>query len=117
MWEKLVLRTTSVPRAVYMYHNDILLYAYCYLQENQISNDENDYANCDRELIIVLNNTGRSKQILSGLQVEVKERGDLVSNYEKSFGRNHIVIERKQMHIDTCNGILANLLEKREVSM
>lgn len=53
---------------------------------------------------------------MSGLQGEVKERGELVANYGKSFERNHNVIERKQKYIDTCNGILANLLEKREVS-
>lgn len=53
---------------------------------------------------------------MSGLQEEVKERGELVANYGKSFERNHNVIERKQKYIDTCNGILANLLEKREVS-
>lgn len=81
-----------------------------------MSIDENDLARIECDLLTAQANIVHNKELLSNGHEEVLERNDIITNYELSYQRNHIKVERRQKCMDDCNRVLAKLLEKREVS-
>lgn len=82
-----------------------------------MSCDENAMASVEQDLIVSELHISNNRELVAVVQEEITEKTELVTNYEISFNRNHVTIERKQTYMDECNKQLSRLLEKREVTI